>query len=373
MSQDAAGSPESRWKRRMALFGSTCNDLGLGDRFTRADEAAQRRQARHRLTTGVGAFCGTLAIVIGSTQLGKHYWKESANVSGRWAAEVLAFVSRGLVAMGHKAMLVEFGLIAVTLLCVFYGYYSHNHHEWLLSRYVAERYRSLPFTLLISPTLWRRTEPGVGELRSTIAHDLNELGEVHRDGLKDIAHTDEPPAIPRPEECERADPELTARLVPHYLERRLKPQIHYFRTALEKHKRRMFENPVFLPVVFLGSVFFVLLHLAFETAAEMMEDSPDRARTFEGLSGLMLLISVVIPVVWAGIRTWRAANEFSRNAARSHARLALLNHYARTLEAEPPQAAPDSFDVFRVLALTENLLRNEQQEWLRLMVEAEWY
>ena len=373
MSQDAAGSPESRWKRRMALFGSTCNDLGLGDRFTRADEAAQRRQARHRLTTGVGAFCGTLAIVIGSTQLGKPYWEAGKDVSGRRAAEFLALVSRLFVAMSEWAMPAEFFLVGVTLICVFLGHYSHNHHEWLLSRHVAERYRSLPFTLLISPTLWRRTEPGAGELRSTVAHDLNELAEVHRDRLKDIAHTDEPPAIPRPEECERADPELTARLVPHYLERRLKPQIRYFREALEKQKHRWFENPVFLPLVFLSSIVFVLLHLAFETAETMAEGRPVEKTTFAGLSALMLLISVVIPVVWAGIRTWRAANEFSRNAARSHARLALLNAYAGSLEPEPPKAAPDSFDVFRVLALTENLLRNEQQEWLRLMVEAEWY
>ena len=83
------------------------------------------------------------------------------------------------------------------------------------------------------------------------------------------------------------------------------------------------------------------------------QGQPDR--TTWDLSALMLLISVVIPVVWAGIRTWRAANEFSRNTARSHARLALLKHDAKTLEPEPPKAATDSFDVFRVLALTENL------------------
>jgi hypothetical protein len=146
-------------------------------------------------------------------------------------------------------------------------------------------------------------------------------------------------------------------LIERYLKLRLKPQIEY----LERQESRWLPGAPLASAAFFASVVFVFAHFL----AHSLQS--------EAASGVLLFISAAIPTAWAGFRTWRSANEQERNASRSRAKLAVLVARKTTLEECATSDSPDPLIVFGTLAMAENLLRNELQEWLRLMLPAEWY
>ena len=104
------------------------------------------------------------------------------------------------------------------------------------------------------------------------------------------------------------------------------------------------------------SVAFALLDVAFEVTGRR-----ETSRVF-------LVLAVALPVVAAGIRTWRAAHEFGRNMSRFEAKRSALEELARSLgETRSPEA------VFHLLWQSEQILEADHREWLRLMLEAEWF
>jgi hypothetical protein len=92
--------------------------------------------------------------------------------------------------------------------------------------------------------------------------------------------------------------------------------------------------------------------------------------SLEAASTLLIAASAGFPVTWAGIRTFRAARESSRNVARSTARREMLDEVARRLD-EDRRAEPTS--LLGELQICELVLDSDQREWLRLMREVEWY
>jgi hypothetical protein len=86
-----------------------------------------------------------------------------------------------------------------------------------------------------------------------------------------------------------------------------------------------------------------------------------------------------LPVIASMIRTLRSAFEFSRNRSRflaAHDALSklekrLTHHllWARTTDLTPEYEAM----ILRELERCEAQLRTEHIEWLRLMLEAEWF
>ena len=224
---------------------------------------------------------------------------------------------------------------------------------WLVWRSRAEAYRQLKFRLLVKPELWSGEGNGwqpwfERELQAAHALDRHQLEPLSRqEPLSDLAA--EPPAT------RAAAPDLLA-LADYYLRRRLASQIRYFESRASR--KSFWDNPRLLPFFFFCGVACAIAHV-------ILHDGE--------ASVVFLALSLSAPITWAAIRTWRFANEFSRNAARSRAKHAALTRCRDAILAVSGADRLDSTRLLRLLALSEALLVSEQREWLRLMLDAEWY
>ncbi len=127
---------------------------------------------------------------------------------------------------------------------------------------------------------------------------------------------------------------------------------------------------------------------------------------------VFFLAAIVLPVLAAGIRTYLAAFEFSRNKSRFYAAHKALAETEKSLvqntfaavtaqpdgqvrhesvligsnfgqvivvaddsatEASSVKPDANAYPVLRDLAWCEHLLNAEHREWLRLMYDAEWF
>ena len=86
---------------------------------------------------------------------------------------------------------------------------------------------------------------------------------------------------------------------------------------------------------------------------------------------LLLVFAAAVPVIGTGVRTYRMAYEFARSASLFQAKLAALDHFMQGLQHD--LAGQDASAVLRRLWQCENFFEREHHEWLRLMLEAEWF
>jgi hypothetical protein len=85
--------------------------------------------------------------------------------------------------------------------------------------------------------------------------------------------------------------------------------------------------------------------------------------------GLWLVVAAVtFPALGAAIRTFRVSNEFDRNQLRSRAKGVALGYLA-----DQAAAAELGTELFDALARCEAVIESDHREWLRLMIEAEWF
>jgi hypothetical protein len=146
-------------------------------------------------------------------------------------------------------------------------------------------------------------------------------------------------------------------LIDYYRSKRLHYQRAYLSKAVRRDQKKDRHTRVVGPALFFGSVAFVLAHLAVEIG-----------RGTEDWSKLLILVAAALPAMGAGFRIHRAANESARNAARFEA-----VHHTLTALSERLRAAPDAPTVFRELGFCEQTFESDLREWMRLMVEAEWF
>ena len=90
-------------------------------------------------------------------------------------------------------------------------------------------------------------------------------------------------------------------------------------------------------------------------------------RTPAGAASLLVL-AVILPAVGAAIRTVQLSRELERNALRARAKEQALKRLRDQLlvEQNPPA-------ILLTLHTCEDILESDHREWLRLMIEAEWF
>jgi hypothetical protein len=143
----------------------------------------------------------------------------------------------------------------------------------------------------------------------------------------------------------------------YYVRRRLEVQIRYFSRIGSSESGALLRNTRITPAVFFVSVTLLAFHLGLELAVG------------KPTTPVFLVLSLLVPALWAGVRTFRSANQFGRNRARSAAKASALTQVAKRLEVSPPPL--DS--LFQNIAVAESVLATDQGEWLRVMIEAEWF
>ena len=305
--------------------------------FEEADQKALANQSRHRALARRAAVAGTLAILLALAQ---------SAADGRLAEPIplVLLVLEGVAVLG-AAFFVAAGLLA------------YRQEEWLLWRTKAERLRLAKFRFLIDPETW------TGARWDGLRAEIEEIGKLAHSDLARLASREEVPVLPAMEACSAVSPTALEEVLTYYQTRRLASQLAYFERAASRDSRRFFSNPRLLPLVFFASVLGVLLHVVFQTASLTLERS-----ALGLLAACFITFSAVLPAIWTGIRTYRSANEFARNTARSAARRSALLELSRRLAG-----AHSPFAAFQALTVCEFVLAADQQEWLRLMLEAEWY
>jgi hypothetical protein len=203
-------------------------------------------------------------------------------------------------------------------------------------------------------------------------------------------------------------------LMEYYLTKRLNPQKEYLANRAQRNEHRILDR---LPAwLFFASVAAVVLKF-FGDVPHVFFASPEDTgpKWFADLHEASILLTVLgaasLPVLAAGVRTWRAAFEFSRNKSRfqaAHGALAELEERIvhdgmdalSAVQASPAlqvtlrreetsnssevslsierrgddrDAEVDAFSMVRYLWWCEHILESEHREWLRLMYETEWF
>lgn len=322
---------------RLGYYLKLCGDR-LWPLFQRADAEALAYQSRYRAMSAAVTLLGTVAVLLGCAELIRPQWAGTLT----WVDGILAV----LAAIG-----------------VLIGLGKKLHRSWLASRYRAERLRLLKFSAFADPGVWQERGHGAN-WESAFEQSLDEIEGIEADELESISHHERIPDLPSEAPAKAVPDETRRALAVYYRIKRLEPQIDYFHARARRV--RSLDNPVLLPLVFFGSLGIVLAHFGLTIVRRVV--GLHEAAGLDRIGDLLIGLSLALPVAWAGVRTYRSANEFARNRSRSLARESALRQIAKRLAEEPsPQA------LFASIALAEYILAADQHEWLRLMLDAEWY
>lgn len=260
----------------------------------------------------------------------------------------------------HWITVIESGLFGVAAILVLVGILGKRHHRWLAARFEAERLRLLLFELVADPDLWT-SDLARRDWQGYFEKTLRDQTPVNEDNLMTVAANETPPSIWRSDDCKGPEVGHLKALV-SFWDGHVRGQMQYFDVKIEQEKtHRILDNENLGGIVFAVIALLIALHVAFEFTGK------DRLAT------AFLAGSLAVAAIWAAIRTWRSANEYSRNARRAEAKRDAIHAHSKALEAELQRPEPDRAFVFNTLSACAALLRADQREWLALMVEAEWY
>jgi hypothetical protein len=311
-----------------------CNRL-TGDPFREADLAAQRHQRWHRGLTWFAASCGTGAILFAILQL----------ASPRWLG-------------GHALVGAEVVAVLAALAAIVLGVISGRQSRWLLERHKAERLRLSKFRFLLDPATWRDSWKNEEERVDQLREEVETIKGLTTRDLRAWANQEDVRREPASLDGQLVG-EAHAQLLDYYLNKRLFFQRNVFLERAAKHGRLDRASRRVGPILFLGSVLFVLVHFGLDLYARWTDT--------DATGTALVFFAAALPVIGAGIRTLRTAYEFARNTSRYYAKSAALKRLGELLNEENDPATRD-----RLLSYSEELLEFENHEWCRLMIEAEW-
>ena len=321
---------------------TSCHKI-LFRRYQKSDKAAIRHQKYHKRLTIIAAVCGAIAVLFAIIQLSGFFlfpWP-------MWV-EVLAAL--------------------ITFVAVVLGIEQARHPRWLLERHKAERCRFLKFRALIDPALWTEgagiTPNWEQQLRDKV-HEIKRLTRNALHGLLMHEVSDIPSGL---SQCVIKEDGLNA-LVNYFKEKRICEQMTYFEKSSKKSERFNKFTRYAPPILFFLSIFAVLGHFVIDIFSK-----PHHG--MHTLSILLIALAASFPVIGAGIRTLRSAHEFARLASLYRAKHNALKRIHDTLDEimnEKIAIQNKTEQVLHTLWQCEQFLEDEHYEWLRLMIEAEWY
>lgn len=310
------------------------------DPWRRADAAAQRHLRIHRLLAGTSIIAGTLAIASAVLQLALRTVNPALATWPMWL-ELLAAVA---------------ALVAVLI-----GVYAKHDRQWLTERHRAERLRMLKFRALGRADLWSADQSGWRTWLARQAAALN--GDVTFEQVGAWAREDRPPSPAIGSiDCDAGESEAFAA---YYRHKRLIIQAAYFSRQSASHSRQVPRLHRYSLPIFIASVVCVLIHFALY----LIVAGRHEAHALEVLATWTIALAALLPIVAFGVRAWAGAFEHLRSSTLFEAKHRALLGVDRELSG----CAADMTQVLGLVAHAENILEEEHREWLRLMLEAEWF
>jgi hypothetical protein len=352
----------------------------IGEAFDRADVEAKKSQKWHRWFTYAAAVLATATVVLAIVGLGYVAADPPEALKVKWESRFDGW---------------ELTAASLTFVVVFVGFGLRFKEKWLRLRHRAELYRLLRYHFLIQPSVWDRGQ----DPQVWIAKQIAEIEKLTVGKLDEAINQPSPSGPYEPVRSRMGRHRLQA-LTQYYLAKRLGPQKEYLANRAQRNevKDRM---RFMLPYFFFGSIVAV--------AAKLAMKSLHHSWWAFGF----VLAATMLPVFAAGLRTYLAAFEFSRNKSRFSAAHKALSETEKSLvqntfEAVSAQADQsrrqesllwgsalgqvivvaeqsaidaaatqnddiEAYAALRDLAWCEHLLDAEHREWLRLMYDAEWF
>jgi hypothetical protein len=344
----------------------------LGETYRRTDYNSRKYHFRHKVAGIVAAFGGMFAVLFAIAQLRRKLPYElrlvgelAPGTAHQWET-VAAFAALVAVVVGLRIALSK---------------------KWLVDREKAERCRFVKFGFLISPEAW--SDP------SDVREAVKATNALKRQDLKRLAEgEDKASEAASVGAAARIDEATLDQLVDYYLEKRLCLQLRYFE---RQAKRRYLWDWLTWVVPFM--FFFLSIAAAFAHFFHELVNAPFFHHLVEWLSNMfptlileqtlngigtqhnsqdskeldmvslrLILVAACLPVIGAAVRILRTAHEFGRNTLRFRA---TSNELKQLLDRLQKQADPPA--KLEILHKTERALQAERREWLRLMIEAEWF
>jgi hypothetical protein len=327
--------------------------------YADADKEANHCQGQHKSLTIVAAAAGSFAVIVAILQLTE--------------------LRRGFAPMPileGVAALIAIGAVVA-------GIWSKRQPGWFLARHKAERCRFLKFRFLIDPALWIGTHPQRAERIDKLPLEVAEIRQADLPELRTWAEEGMVPQAPvRGASCPAAPDDLHE-LIDYYIRKRLCNQMNWFNKRAQQlsHRDRVLKR--LPPLLFFGSVFAALVHFTYDELVNLA-GAPSQISLLGAcieVSIALILVAAILPVLGGGFRTLRSAYQFARNTSRYTAALEGLKPSYDALKAESQHLAATGGEVVQKSASTilyhmwrcEQILEAEHREWLRLMMQAEWF
>lgn len=153
-------------------------------------------------------------------------------------------------------------------------------------------------------------------------------------------------------------------LTEYYLEKRMRYKLTFLEPQIRRNKWQDNLTARWPFWFFFASVFLSMLLFAWNLLSSFTGVVEIESR----VAPWIIFLAAGLPVMSAGVATWRAAHQFARNMKRyqecHHALTQLRNH----LQKPTPAVIR-----FRDFLACESKLEAEHRNWLHLMTDAEWF
>jgi hypothetical protein len=319
--------------------------------YSQYDTISIQKQKYHKIFAILAVFCGSVAIILAILQVFLRSLSIVIDIEFVKIFELVSF-SISVVAVG----------VALS---------SQQHKGWLKKRYLAERCRSLKFRALILPTLWCSSKRSWDDRFTKWKEQFNEkvilLKKTENESLEKCVLIDE---IYSPSydiaSCSFEIPYIKS-LVEYYQKKRLSTQISYFKSR-SLYFESINASTEWIPnFCFIASVVCAGGHFGIDFF--LMSKNPGLIF----ISSILLLLTLLFPIFAIGARTLRSSIEVSRSAALYQSKCNALENFNVRLDEELGKNIIQWSEILKILWQCENFFENENQEWLRMLNEAEWF
>ncbi len=312
--------------------------------FRKYNTSAVNYRSLYKYTSFIAVLFGTLAILMTIFQLFASY----LDLRVPWIKDV------------------EFFIIVLAFSAISVGLIGGIQRRWLLNRYKAQRCRLLKFGSMIDPQLWCESgipwEDRFSSWKDSVERNLVKLGnlkDVHKAALR--GGLDE--SNLQISQCAVNQDDLRE-IGLFYREFRTGVQLSYLSSRAETHLFVDRSTKLFTQLLFIVSVGAIIGRYLIE----VLQDE-----TLWLVSAVLLLIAVSIPVITLGVRTYRSTLEFGRSAMLFRSKLNALHHLDKHLEDVLKREPIDPKQLFPLLRDCEQFFDSENLEWVRIMLDAEWF
>lgn len=318
----------------------------VGEVYRDADQQAIAFQGTHRFLAKWAIWTGALAVMLAIAQ---------------------PALTRTLPEWAGKAAWLEGAAVMAGVFAVVFGLLAKFGNKWFVRRHVAERLRMLKFLALGQSELWCGKK---AEWEAWVRGQIETILKIK--SIEQVKHWAESvkaePDEPKPPQC-AVDPAEVCAYSTYYQWKRVKFQAAYFNNQTQKYRNKSwFLVRVPLPLFFL-SIGAVGLHFFADLMGGAKVAGGTESIGWHEVGVWALTAAALLPVASLCVRAWLGAFEHVRSASLFAAkRQALIS-----LSDQLTQDRGDLATTMHHIAHVEHFLENEHGEWLRLLLEAEWF